>query len=721
MTIDINVQLSHMLADEIGASGDETAVLDTVHLSTSSVTRDNLAGKVMSTFKIEIGKERLDRAVKRLMDSGKIVQSTTILSLSPKAIEDINRASRENRSIEKEALDEWCKDFSDQSESTYSKDELEQIRSIILEFIRIFFLTHGADCYDFITGKKPQNNTKIDQIAQTILQGKTVICHEKMVSYLIGLFTRELSSAQESFLLLQLKKAVHYLSMVVEKTTLDTIFTALKGIIVYLDTTILYRLLNLQGSNRYESIRQLIAYCQKTSISLKVFQCTVEEMKRRIRYDARVIAEHPTPVAFSAIGYKCRNEENYVSTFWKEQSKTGISSRDFNYRYSDILAHLDSLNIEVDNQDYITRNSLQNQLNEIRQKVRDYGVSSDYVKSDNAIEHDAECLTIIESLQRKNAASVIEAQTMFLSTDWSLIRLQRNDHEYKQKTDLVALPSQLMQIFCLSTPNADYYEAFLGLFASSHTAFGTGQLNNSQIQEIMGRVASYSEMPALAEKVLCNQLIQSKFTEQETEDSKAAIIDEAILEEVEQMEATLVQQLELIGQKNSQLEEKDRLLEESKAETSRLHHDNIEGNRNLINLNARLEKIEEMQVKIKGENVELQKFRQIVYKQNARKARFIVFVRIFFAIFLLVIGSSSIVISLGALVPFTSGIVEPMLSWLKSSQSITGESTGVLIGILIAIGAVLIPCGVGMIKPGPKKLITDLQDRLFSKQQSQQS
>ncbi len=52
MTIDINMQLSHMLADEIGASGDETAVLDTVHLSTSSVTRDNLAGKVMSTFKI---------------------------------------------------------------------------------------------------------------------------------------------------------------------------------------------------------------------------------------------------------------------------------------------------------------------------------------------------------------------------------------------------------------------------------------------------------------------------------------------------------------------------------------------------------------------------------------------------------------------------------------------------------------------------------------------
>lgn len=721
MTIDINMQLSHMLADEIGASGDETAVLDTIHLSTASVTRDNLAGKVLSTFKIEIGNERLDRAVKRLIDSGKIVPSTTVLSLSPRTVEDINRASRENRSIEKEALDEWCKDFSEQSESAYSKDELEQIRSIVLEFIRIFFLTHGADCYDFITGKKPQNNTKIDQIAKTILQGKTGICHEKMVSYLIGLFTRQLSSAQESFLLLQLKKAVHYLSMVVEKTTLDTIFAAFNGITVYLDTTILYRLLNLQGNSRYESIRQLIAYCQKTCIGLKVFQCTVEEMKRRIRYDARVIAEHPTPVAFSAIGYKCRNEENYVSTFWKEQSKTGISARDFNYRYSDILAHLDSLGIEVDNQHYIIENNLQIQLNEMRQKVRDYGVSSDYVKSDNAIEHDAECLTIIESLQRKNAASVIEARTMFLSTDWSLIRLQRIDHDYKLKTDLVALPSQLMQIFCLSTPNADYYEAFLGLFASSHTAFGTGQLNNSQIQEIMGRVASYSEMPALAEKVLCNQLIQSKFTEQETEDSKAAIIDEAILEEVEQMEVTLVQQLELIGQKNTELEEKDRLLEESKAETSRLHHDNIEGNRNLTNLNARLEKIEEMQIKIKEENVELQKYRQIVYKQNAHKARCFAFARTLFAYVLLTIGLFCIITSIGALVPFTSGIVEPMFSWLKSSQSITGESTGDLVAILFPVGAFLTPCGAVMIKSGSKKLTADLQDRLSNSRQSRQS
>ncbi len=70
--------------------------------------------------------------------------------------------------------------------------------------------------------------------------------------------------------------------MVVEKTTLDTIFTALKGIIVYLDTTILYRLLNLRGSNRYESIRQLMRTVRKPPLVLKVFQCTVEEMKRRI-------------------------------------------------------------------------------------------------------------------------------------------------------------------------------------------------------------------------------------------------------------------------------------------------------------------------------------------------------------------------------------------------------------------------------------------------------
>lgn len=102
---------------------------------------------------------------------------------------------------------------------------------------------------------------------------------------------------------------------------------------------------------------------------------------------------------------------------------------------------------------------------------------------------------------------------------------------------MVVLPSQLLQIFCLSTPDEDYFEAFLGLFASAHVGFGSNQLNNEQVQQIMGRVAYYSDRPDFAKRVLCNQLIQQKFADQETEEEQTAIVDDAIREEIEKLEA----------------------------------------------------------------------------------------------------------------------------------------------------------------------------------------
>ncbi len=43
----------------------------------------------------------------------------------------------------------------------------------------------------------------------------------------------------------------------------------MNGLVIYLDTTVLYRLLNLQGEKRYESIKKLINYCKEAQIKLK--------------------------------------------------------------------------------------------------------------------------------------------------------------------------------------------------------------------------------------------------------------------------------------------------------------------------------------------------------------------------------------------------------------------------------------------------------------------
>ena len=143
---------------------------------------------------------------------------------------------------------------------------------------------------------------------------------------------------QEAYLLIQLRKAIQYISMVVDAPTIDALLSSFQGIVVYLDTSILYRLLNLQGEQRFHSIKQLHSFCQAAQMKLKVFQCTVDELNRRISYDAKVIEKYPVPVSFASIGYNSRTDENYISTFWKARAQTGITAQDFNFHLADLLA-----------------------------------------------------------------------------------------------------------------------------------------------------------------------------------------------------------------------------------------------------------------------------------------------------------------------------------------------------------------------------------------------
>ena len=428
-------------------------------------------------------------------------------------------------------------------EQQEKQGEFLNSQHVVWENLRLFFSPDKITLVEKdgfkVLGRNFYSNEKLDDVANLIVESQedcivAGLSKQEFSHFLVSIFSKDKTVEQEAYLLIQLRKAIQYISMVVDAPTIDALLNSFQGIVVYLDTSILYRLLNLQGEQRFKSIKQLHSFCQAAHMKLKVFQCTVDELNRRIAYDAKVIEKHPVPVSFASIGYNSRTDENYISTFWKARAQTGITAQDFNFQFADLLALLDGLGVEVEPKTELDEEC----LCRMRNKVRSFGVFSvNDEKSENAVDHDAECLTRIIALQRKNATSALEAGTFLLSTDWSLVRLQRYDHECKTETDMVVLPSQLLQIFCLSTSDEDYFEAFLGLFASAHVGFGSNQLNNEQVQQIMGRVAYYSDRPDFAKRVLCNQLIQQKFAEQETEEEQAAIVDDAIREEIEKLEA----------------------------------------------------------------------------------------------------------------------------------------------------------------------------------------
>lgn len=685
------IQLSHLLASEIGMYGDRAIIIDAIYSTRTEVTDDNINGIIESLFHIYIDAGRVNQTIKNLLKENKIYRSDNILLISPETLEVINSVIAQNLQFEKEALTEWLTQYQKLSNQILSDYDADKFNEYVLSFIRTFFLSHGADCYKLINGEKQSDYFDLKTLVTNITNSINKPIFEQLNVFLISIFSQELSSSQTSFLMIQLKKAINYLSNVIDGKTRDSLYKQMRDMVIYLDTTILYRLLNLQGEKRYKTIKKLIDYCKEAQIKIKVFQTTVDEMKRRIQYDARVIIKHPTPVAFAGIGYKCRTSENYISTFWNEQRKTGVSATDFNFRFSNIQLLLDEWNIDIDDNNYITDYDLSQVKNDLFGKVSSFGNSDpDYQKSVNAIDHDAECIASVCCLQRKNTFTAIESKTVFLTSDWSLIRLQRYDSEYSGRVDFAVLPSQLMQILCITSPTTSYLEAFMGLFSSSHSYFGSSTLRNEQVQEILGRVAFYKgSTPAFAEKVLTNQLIQKTFSEKETEEEQTVLVDEAILAEVEVMETTLELNEEVLSAKTKAIEQ---------AES-----ENSDKASQIANLNKRLTALEE----IKNKSLEtISVYEQHFKKKTERKSIIKAILRLAAGIMLIIVGFTMVVICLFALIPLFSQMVLPFIDWLKSSSIFNGGSgdSMAIITLLATLGVPAIACGVTLVKPGYKEL-----------------
>ena len=284
MAIDVNMQLSHMISDDLGIAGTESAIIDTLNIIRKEATEKDLPKLIENTLHIVVSTADIHRGVDRLYNEGRVYKEQDRILLSPTTIEELNELVQKNTAIEETALTQWCNQYSTTIDVQLSEDLNTIVRDSLKRFVCRFFLTHGADCYSLIAGKKEYDEAKAEAIAYEVM-GNVSSQHKSTIqSFLTGLFTRDFTPEQQSFLLLQFKKAVHYLSMVVNEETKRRLLFAMKGLTLYLDTSILYRLFNLQGKQRYETMRSVVDYCLSTGIELKVLQETVDELKRRIKY-----------------------------------------------------------------------------------------------------------------------------------------------------------------------------------------------------------------------------------------------------------------------------------------------------------------------------------------------------------------------------------------------------------------------------------------------------
>ena len=292
MQIDVNMQLSHMLANDIARSGEESAILDTVHALQRPVTRDSLSSDIQEVFHITIADSKLAAHVKNMLLDGRLIERDSTLILSPSSLETITQQIISNEAIEQKALSSWIH----QLETTLNRclDDVEAIsvRGAIIKFVARFFITHGAGCFDFINGIKAQKTEKLDDVANLIVESQedcivAGLSKQVFSHFLVSIFSKDKTVEQEAYLLIQLRKAIQYISIAHDAQQSQVEIGALKDELTRSQT---------EKENQREANSQLVAELKKEferqhaekHIIAQGAQTQAETKQRLSEYEQRV-------------------------------------------------------------------------------------------------------------------------------------------------------------------------------------------------------------------------------------------------------------------------------------------------------------------------------------------------------------------------------------------------------------------------------------------------
>ena len=546
-------QMAHLKQKQIGDNSCKAIIIDTLLEAVHPLTQEELSNEITALFHVLVSTERLNQLINTLFQERIILfDSKGYIEISTTRKPDFITARLNETNLRTKATLLWIENLHTTQEISSELDEF--LLHALPIFLRSLFIKHGVSSYKLLTSTENGDSFDLKQIAHDVSQQFDSSYRNDIENLLPTIFQMTDHTTVTDYLKHSIEKAVGYISEVISDENLKQITDSLKNLTVYLDTNTIYRLLNLQGTSRYESIKETLDFCRENGVKLKVSALTKKELSSRLKFDAKVLMKFPTRTNLSNAGYKYRSSDNYVSTYWQQSQRTGVSVNDFidYYKNFDVLLDAEQIEIEeieVDEQPLIDRAKCFYE----KMSLRD----PDHEKSDSGLWHDAYNFAYVQKMQKADAKNAIDTQCLFLTTDHALTTFQREDHEAREFPPVVIAPSQLLQMFAFSKADSGYEETFIKFFASSSLGISF-QYSNDDIQEILSRIGHYNGItPEIAEKILTRELVSSRYSTASSDEEKEEIIYNSVSDE-------LLSELDLTRDQVATLESENKQLDDDR-------------------------------------------------------------------------------------------------------------------------------------------------------------
>lgn len=534
-------------------------VINALFISSSALTTNELELLIRSEYKCIISQNEIHKILQHLKKNNLVEEMPKdhyILTLD--LTNNLNHSLNIGIKLEDEVMNAWSEEL--RTKHPLSEEEINYLINKLKEFLNRLFYNHGAEGLNLITNSY-KNNDEIMNDVNDIISSLNI--DESLLEVASIEFKSFLSSKNNNiinYLVALIKRVVSYLTEICDPDAINLIKSNLSMNKLYLDTNIVFRLIDLQGEARKVSTLEVLQLCKDNGIKVVVTTKTIKELESTIKFFRKLLIDNPLPSSLSRIAYRFRSADNYLSVYWKESEEHNISVDDFNERYKNIDLILQSLGIQIEDVSWFdgeiseVKRVFESKFHMFLEERNNNG------RSISGIEHDAYHLALVNYLRDTSKQRFSEVESFFLTSDQWLSKFQYTLQELKDSDVPLALkPSNIINIFQFIEPeDGKYAEVFLNIF--SKTTYIPTKITNDIIHKIGSKIASVRYSPQIYEKILSNQYITTIYNGLKEDQDKDKLIELAIDEEVEKMS----QEISDIKSKNQLLENK--LIEQEQQE-----------------------------------------------------------------------------------------------------------------------------------------------------------
>jgi len=442
-------------------------------------------------WNLELDRDEVDSELRQLVKVGKLKRKPSHgYYMSPDAQVEYAEKARGSELTEEQALAEWIIAVK-AMDPGLTVEQLKLLKQDLIAWVQQVIAKHGMEAALVLYPEHAQDRTE-EFLAQVEAHGCDFLPEREepirgIREKALYLFLRNPTGAQRSYLANLMTTAYLMAVFTIDPEAHEIVRQLTKGQVIYLDTNIVYDVLNLSGPRKYMSIKRILELTRKLGYEIRVTPWTIAEMKHSVRKAREELSRTALPPkALADLAAEAAGDDGFLTAYWRKYKETGVRPEDFFDLHEQIEGLLQEADITISKEGCLAVDRDEDGIaKQVGLLATIPGGSS---KPHPVMEHDAKHRLLVERLRGDGDRRFSNAGYWFLTDDSVLIPFSQEQKPNPSQIPFAVSLSAWTHIVRSLSPRTDDYEQTLVDLLDSPAVRPKGIVSSATVSEVLGRV-----------------------------------------------------------------------------------------------------------------------------------------------------------------------------------------------------------------------------------------